>query len=169
MNGNTREHGASRIASIVVTVMLACTMAMAFAGCSQPAGDSSSASADSSAAASSANEQSTEAASAEDAEVAYTLKIDASAVDEGYLFDGSETAAAGTTVYEALIATGLDLEVKSSSGSVYVDGIDGVVGSKVSSTSGWMYAVNGEWPDVGADQCVIKDGDLIEWTFIKGE
>ncbi|MBQ9002486.1 MAG: DUF4430 domain-containing protein [Eggerthellaceae bacterium] len=127
-----------------------------------PAADSSASGAASSAA------DAASSAAATEGTIGYSLKIDASAVDKGVLYDDANTAAEGTTVYDALIATGLDLDVKQNGGMTYVDGIDGVVGSEVSPTSGWMYSINGESPDDSADQHKIADGDTIEWTFFKG-
>ena len=96
------------------------------------------------------------------------MKIDASAVDKGTLYDGGGVVEEGVTVYEALVDTGLDLTVNTSSGTVYVDGIGDVIGSQMSSTSGWTYTVNGEMVSDSADQHKIADGDVIEWTFVKG-
>ncbi len=73
----------------------------------------------------------------------------------------------GTTVYQALIDTGLDLTVTSSSGSTYIDGINGVVASETGANAGWLFTVNGETPSVGADALEIADGDNIVWTFYK--
>ncbi len=98
-------------------------------------------------------------------EVSYTITIDASDADKGVLYEASSTAKKGATVYDALVDTGLDLTVASSSGSTYVDGIDGVVASEVGPNAGWMFTVNGEMPSVGADALEIADGDQIEWTF----
>ncbi|HID74213.1 MAG TPA: DUF4430 domain-containing protein [Thermoplasmata archaeon] len=29
----------------------------------------------------------------------------------------------------------------------------------------WVYRVNGEFANVGADRCVLHEGDLVEWSF----
>lgn len=97
--------------------------------------------------------------------VSFSLKVDATQADKGMLYDKDVTAEEGTTVYDALVDTGLDLAVDSSSGSVYVDGIGGVIGSQTSSTAGWLYTVNGEVPMVGADSQKIEEGDQVVWTF----
>ena len=83
------------------------------------------------------------------------------------LYEGSVTASKGTTVYQALVDTGLDLNVKDSSGSAYVDGISGVVASETGPNAGWLFTVNGQTPDKGADAVEIADGDEIIWTFTK--
>ena len=28
-----------------------------------------------------------------------------------------------------------------------------------------MFSVNGEYPDVGCGQCMLKDGDIVEWNY----
>ena len=98
-------------------------------------------------------------------EVSYTITIDASDADKGLLFEGVGTAKKGATVYDVLIDTGLDLSVITSSGSTYVDGIADVVASEVGPNAGWLFTVNGESPNVGADAYQISDGDEIVWKF----
>ena len=93
------------------------------------------------------------------------MKIDASDADKGVLYEASSTAKKGATVYEALIDTGLDLTVTTSSGTTYIDGIEGIVASEVGPNAGWLFTVNGESPNVGADAYQIADGDEIVWTF----
>ena len=98
-------------------------------------------------------------------EVSYTITIDASDADKGLLFEGIGTAKKGATVYDVLIDTELDLSVITSSGSTYVDGIADVVASEVGPNAGWLFTVNGESPNVGADAYQIADGDEIVWKF----
>ena len=93
------------------------------------------------------------------------LKVDATDADKGMLYDGGGTVSKGLTVYEALVDTGLDLKVSSSSGTAYVDGINGVVASETGPNAGWLFTVNGQTPSVGADAVVINDGDEIIWKF----
>ena len=33
--------------------------------------------------------------------------------------------------------------------------------------SGWMYRVNGEFPDVGCGAYQLRDGDVIEWLYTR--
>lgn len=35
-----------------------------------------------------------------------------------------------------------------------------------SDTTGWIFTVNGELPDVGAGEITIEEGDKIVWSFI---
>lgn len=99
--------------------------------------------------------------------ISISLKVDATEGDMDVIFDSTMPVKEDATVYDALIESGLNLDVGSMSGSVYIDGIGGLVASKTSPLSGWLYAVNGEVPSVGADSYVLKDGDEIVWTFYK--
>ena len=105
------------------------------------------------------------AATSDAQEITYTLKIDATAADKGMLYDGTVSAKSGTTVYAALIDTGLKLKVDNSSGGVYVDGIDGVFASTTSPNAGWLFTVNGEAPNTDASKVQIANGDVVAWTF----
>ena len=105
------------------------------------------------------------AATSDAQEITYTLKIDATAADKGMLYDSVVSTKPGTTVYAALIDTGLKLKVDNSSGGVYVDGIDGVVASTTSPNAGWLFTVNGEAPNTDASKVQIANGDVIAWTF----
>ena len=184
----------SRNSKLLSIFIAACVFALmlVLAGCGQqasssaasPSASSASASASSAAASSSASsasastgsaaassstgsEQAEASNAAADDEVTFTMKIDASDADKGLLYDSAVSAKKGATVYDALIDTGLDLSVVSSSGSTYVDGIEGVVASEVGPNAGWMFTVNGEMPSVGADKVEIADGDSIEWKYYK--
>lgn len=174
----------SKLLSIFAAAF-AFALMFALAGCGQQASSSaaSSSSASASSASASAASATSDSASATSAsaaspsasassaaaanEVTFTLKVDASDADKGILHDGGGTVEKGTTVYQALVDTGLDLTVTSSSGSTYIDGINGVVASETGANAGWLFTVNGETPSVGADALEIADGDNIVWTFYK--
>lgn len=98
-------------------------------------------------------------------EVTYTLKVDATEANKGMLYDGELSAKSGTTVYMALVDTGLKLKVNNSSGGVYVDGIEGVVASETSPNAGWLFTVNGETPNTDAGKVQIANDDVIVWSF----
>lgn len=132
---------------LIALFALAIALMSAFVGCSQATSGGSSGS---SAAAISVN-----------------LKADATDYDAGILYDGDISLNEGASVYDALIESGLDLDVGSMSGSVYIDGISGIVASKVSPISGWLYTVNGKMPSVAADAYTLEDGDEVVWTFYK--
>lgn len=49
--------------------------------------------------------------------------------------------------------------------SVYIQGINYIYEFSCGPLSGWMYAVNGEFPNYGVSKYVVKDGDLIEFQY----
>ena len=54
---------------------------------------------------------------------------------------------------------------KNSYGSVYVQGINYLYEFSCGPLSGWMYKVNGEYPNYGCSKYKLKDGDVIEWVY----
>lgn len=54
---------------------------------------------------------------------------------------------------------------KNSFGSVYIQGINYLYEFSCGPLSGWMYMVNGEFPDYGCSKYELKDGDIIEWVY----
>ena len=47
----------------------------------------------------------------------------------------------------------------------YVEGINNLYEFSCGELSGWMYCVNGEYPNVGCSSYKVKDGDKIEWNY----
>lgn len=50
-------------------------------------------------------------------------------------------------------------------GSVYIQGINYLYEFSCGPLSGWMYTVNGEFPNYGCSQYKLSDGDVIEWIY----
>ena len=50
-------------------------------------------------------------------------------------------------------------------GSVYVEGICNLYEFDCGAGSGWMYSVNGEFPNRGASSYVLSPGDRVEWRY----
>ena len=50
-------------------------------------------------------------------------------------------------------------------GSVYVQGINHLYEFSCGELSGWMYMVNGEFPNYGCSKYELKDGDEIIWCY----
>lgn len=50
-------------------------------------------------------------------------------------------------------------------GSVYVQGINHLYEFSCGELSGWMYMVNGEFPNYGCSKYELKDGDEIVWCY----
>ena len=50
-------------------------------------------------------------------------------------------------------------------GSVYVQGINHLYEFSCGELSGWMYSVNGWFPNYGCSKYVLNNGDRIEWVY----
>jgi hypothetical protein len=49
--------------------------------------------------------------------------------------------------------------------SAYIEGIDNLYEFDVGELSGWMYSVNGWFPNYGCSRYPLKDGDIVEWVY----
>ena len=49
--------------------------------------------------------------------------------------------------------------------SYYVEGINQLYEFDCGKNSGWMYSVNGKYPNYGSSSYELKDGDKIEWRY----
>ena len=49
--------------------------------------------------------------------------------------------------------------------SAYVEGIHNLYEFDCGALSGWMYRVNGWYPNYGCSRYQLKDGDLVEWRY----
>ncbi len=78
---------------------------------------------------------------------------------------------ADDTVYDVLLEAskryGIQLDNRGSAGNAYIAGIQYLYEFDYGELSGWMYQVNGAFPDVGCQSCHLKDGDKIEWLYTK--
>lgn len=54
---------------------------------------------------------------------------------------------------------------KNSFGSVYIQGINYLYEFSCGPLSGWMFRVNGEFPNYGCSRYELKDGDVVEWIY----
>lgn len=50
-------------------------------------------------------------------------------------------------------------------GSVYIEGINHSYEFSCGALSGWMYRVNGVFPNYGCSMYKLKDGDVVEWVY----
>lgn len=153
----------------LLSLLLALSL-LPMAGCSQGQQVSSQASSSSAAASSSA-------ASAQNAqsadELAITVEIDptaaAGAYDEAaFASVGAPESVSldqGATAYDALVATGAEIDGTPS----YVTSINGLGEGAAGQSSGWMYEVNGEMPTVAANEMVLNDGDVVRWYYSSWE
>ena len=49
--------------------------------------------------------------------------------------------------------------------SAYIEGINNLYEFDVGNQSGWMYRVNGWFPNYGCSRYLLQDGDVIEWVY----
>lgn len=54
---------------------------------------------------------------------------------------------------------------KNSYGSVYIRGIHYLYEFSCGPLSGWMYRVDGEFPNYGCSKYELRDGQVIEWVY----
>lgn len=77
----------------------------------------------------------------------------------------------GESVYDLLYRVCRDSGIHMSArytpmyGSYYVEGINQLYEFDCGELSGWMYSVNGWFPNYGCSQYEISDGDVIEWRY----
>ena len=50
-------------------------------------------------------------------------------------------------------------------GSVYIEGIGNIYEFDAGELSGWMYRVNGEFPNFGCSKYILKQGDKVEFVY----
>ena len=75
----------------------------------------------------------------------------------------------GDTVFDVLCDVRdtykLQMQYKGSNGGQYIQGINNLYEFDGGRWSGWMYCVNGWYPNYGCGQYVVKNGDVIEWNY----
>ena len=49
--------------------------------------------------------------------------------------------------------------------SAYIEGIANLYEFDCGELSGWMYRVNGWFPNYGCSRYVLQDGDTVEWLY----
>lgn len=60
---------------------------------------------------------------------------------------------------------GMALSYKGAASTVYVQGINGLFEFDKGSQSGWLYRVNGVFPNYSCGSYTVKSGDVIEWMY----
>ena len=77
----------------------------------------------------------------------------------------------GETVFDVLKRTcrqnGIQMEFTMTPvyGSAYIEGIGNLYEFDGGPLSGWMYSVNGTYPNVGCSSCALHNGDVIVWRY----
>ena len=81
------------------------------------------------------------------------------------------TISEGETAYDILLEAskkyGIQIDNRGGENSAYIAGIQYLYEYDYGSLSGWMYRVNGEFPEVGCRSCKLNDGDSIEWLYTR--
>ena len=92
--------------------------------------------------------------------------------DDGVLLPATEvTFSQGESVYDVLQRVCRENRIHMESSftpvynSAYIEGIGNLYEFDVGSESGWMYAVNGWYPNYGCSRYVLQDGDTVEWVY----
>lgn len=101
----------------------------------------------------------------QEAKVRVTVTIDARA-DGGASSSYSVSLDPGATAYDALVATGVSVNARSTALGVYVAAINGYAEKDQGGESGWKYAVNGSYPNYSAGVCTLSDGDAVTWVYV---
>ena len=79
--------------------------------------------------------------------------------------------APGDTVFDVLKSACSQAGIQMSSrytpmyGSYYIEGINQLYEFDCGQNSGWMYSVNGWFPNYGCSEYKVEDGDNIEWKY----
>jgi len=101
-----------------------------------------------------------------------TLSIEAKNFDKGVILAPTKVEfKQGETVFDVLQreckARGIQMEFNYNPmyKSVYIEGIHNYYEFDGGSLSGWMYEVNGWYPNYGCSVYVLKDGDVFGWHY----
>ena len=77
----------------------------------------------------------------------------------------------GDTAYTLLQrvadAQGVSISVIGSGPTIYVQAIDGLGEFDGGPLSGWMYSVNGDFPQFSAGIYTLEEGDVLRWQYTK--
>ena len=90
---------------------------------------------------------------------------------DGILYDRENVSLSeGDTVFDVLLhemtAAGIHMEFVKTPlyGNVYIEGIGNLYEFDCGELSGWMYRVNGVFPNYGCDGYKLSPGDKVEWV-----
>ncbi len=103
-----------------------------------------------------------------DSKITVAVTVDGSAVGAGSS-SASVAVAPGSSVYDALEATGVSINATDTQYGVYVSAIGGLAEKEYGSTSGWMYSVNGVTPMTSCGNYKLSDGDTVVWHYVTGD
>jgi len=101
------------------------------------------------------------------------LAIDAETYRQGYKIMSAKTVSfsEGETVFDVLYRECRESKIHMASrmtpfyNGAYIEGIDNLYEFDAGELSGWMYSVNGWYPNYGSSQYYLSDGDVIAWRY----
>lgn len=102
------------------------------------------------------------------ARITVTITVDGSQVGAGSS-SATLSLAPGSTVYDALAASGVSYNAKSTGYGMYVSSIAGLAEKDHGAMSGWLYSVNGVEPNYACSSYELSDGDSIRWWYANVE
>lgn len=79
--------------------------------------------------------------------------------------DVPANATAFDVLQKAANLNGISLQTRKTSMGMYVEGINGLKEFDKGPKSGWMYRVNGVFPEYASDAYSVKAGDRMEWVY----
>lgn len=92
--------------------------------------------------------------------------------EDGIIFPAAEvTFSEGESVFDVLQRVCKDNKIHMEStftpmyNSAYIEGIHNLYEFDVGEQSGWMYSVNGWFPNYGCSRYLLHDGDIVEWHY----
>ena len=92
--------------------------------------------------------------------------------EDGWILEPTEVVFFdGENVFQVLKRTckqnGIHMEFENTPiyNSAYIEGIHNLYEFDVGEGSGWMYSVNGWYPNYGCSRYALKDGDVVEWRY----
>ena len=101
-----------------------------------------------------------------------TLSIDKKTIGKGYVLEPTKVEIKkGDTVWSLsqreMDARGISYRYSfhNKYDSVYIESIDGDGEFDHGSDSGWMYNVNGWYPNYGASKYILSDGETVQWRY----
>lgn len=156
---------------LVALVALAFTFLLVVPGCAGEAADNSGSGSEENAAEQAAQVAEEEGPieagqAAEDIVVPVSITMPESAGAEPKTIE--VTVSDGSTVLQALEATGWDVQAEDSDYGKFVTSINGIANGAEGETSGWVYTVNDETVMEACDVCQLAAGDSVQWSFYVG-
>lgn len=100
--------------------------------------------------------------------ITVSITVDGSAAGAG-ASSATVSLAAGSTVYDALVKTGISISASGSAYGMYVSAIGGLAERQHGPMSGWIFSVNGVEPSVACSAYTLSAGDSIVWTYVNVE